>query len=118
MAGRVDPNTQKTRAAEALNLAAEAAARFAERQIGSEVRVLFEGQLPDGRWLGHAENNVLVAAAAPDGRPLHNVIARVVAASIDPSARDRVNGRLPAADAPLAGAVDATQLPLAPAGGK
>lgn len=110
MAGRVDPNTQKRRAAEALILAAEARALFAERQIGSEVQVLFEGQLTDGRWLGHAESHLLVAAAAPDGRPLHNVIARVVAASIEPSAPDRINGRL----LPVA----ATQQTLAPAGGK
>jgi threonylcarbamoyladenosine tRNA methylthiotransferase MtaB len=110
MAGQVDPNAEKRRASEALALAAEARARFAERQIGSEVHVLFEGQLPDGRWLGHAESHVLVAVAAPDGQPLHNVIARVVAASIDPSAPDLISGRLPAADA--------TQLPLAPAAAK
>ena len=40
--------------------------------------VLFEEPAGDGRrWVGHAENHVLVEAAAPDGRPLANEIARV-----------------------------------------
>jgi threonylcarbamoyladenosine tRNA methylthiotransferase MtaB len=101
MVGQVDGRTKKRRAAEALALAAEARASFAARQLGGELRVLFESPLPDGRWLGHAENYVSVAAAAPDGegdRPggacLDNVIGLVRAEAIDPDAPDRVSGRL------------------------
>ena len=94
MIGRVDATTQKRRAAEALTLAADAAAKFACRQLGRDMRVLFEGRLPDGRWLGHAESHVLVAAPAPDERPLHNAICVVRAESIDPDAADRIAGRV------------------------
>jgi len=94
MMGRVDATTQKRRAAEALALAAEAGATFARRQLGRDMRVLFEGRLPDGRWLGHAESHVLVAAAAADGRPLRNAICVVRAESIDPDAADRIAGRV------------------------
>jgi hypothetical protein len=75
----------------------EARAHFAARHLGRELRVLFEQPLPDGRWLGHAESHVLVAAAAPapaDGRPLENAIGLVCAQSVDPSAPDRLDGRL------------------------
>jgi hypothetical protein len=56
--------------------------------------VLFETLLDDGRWIGHAEDNVLVAAPEPGGRPLENVIARVVVDGIDPAIADRAIGRL------------------------
>jgi threonylcarbamoyladenosine tRNA methylthiotransferase MtaB len=94
MVGQVDPATRKRRAAEALALAARARAGFAERQIGSTLGVLFERRRADGRWLGHAENNVLVAADSPDRVPLDNAVGRVVAESIDPAAPDTVIGRL------------------------
>ena len=94
MAGQVDGRTRKRRAAEALALAAEARAGFAARQIGRELRVLFERQLPDGRWLGHAENNVLVESAAPEGGSLGNAIGQVRAESVDALAPDRLCGRL------------------------
>jgi threonylcarbamoyladenosine tRNA methylthiotransferase MtaB len=94
MVGQVDARTRKRRAAEALSLAAEARARFALSQLGVEMRVLFEQRLTDGRWVGHAENHVLVVAAAPDGGSLHNAIGRVRGESIDPAAPDRVIGRL------------------------
>ena len=103
MVGQVDARTKKRRAAEALALAADARASFARRQIGAEMRVLFEQPLPDGRWLGHAESHVLVAAAAPDGGSLENAIGLVRGESVDPDAPDRVVGRLMAVDrAPLA----------------
>ena len=98
MVGQVDAGTKKWRAAEALTLAAEARARFAERQIGAEMRVLFERQLPDGRWLGHAECHVLAAAAAPDGESLDNAIGLARGESIDPGAPGRVVARLLAVD--------------------
>jgi tRNA A37 methylthiotransferase MiaB len=100
MVGQVDSQTKKRRAAEALALAADARVSFAERQIGEEMRVLFEAPLPDGRWLGHAESHVLVAAAAPGGDPLRNAIGLVRAESIGPNAPDRLLGRLLAVDWP------------------
>jgi tRNA A37 methylthiotransferase MiaB len=98
MVGQVDGWTKKRRSAEALALSADARARFAERQLGRELRVLFEQPLPDGRWLGHAESHVLVAAAAADARPLDNAIGLVRAESIDPAAPDRIVGSLLAVD--------------------
>jgi threonylcarbamoyladenosine tRNA methylthiotransferase MtaB len=109
MIGQVDAGTKKRRAAEALSLASTARASFAERQVGRELRVLFEQPLSGGRWLGHAECHVLVAVSSPD-RPLAGAIGLVRAESIDRAAPDRVVGRLlgvnaaPTADArePLA----------------
>ncbi|MGA3058492.1 MAG: tRNA (N(6)-L-threonylcarbamoyladenosine(37)-C(2))-methylthiotransferase MtaB [Candidatus Limnocylindrales bacterium] len=98
MVGQVDGRTKKRRAAEALALAAAARARFAARQLGGELRVLFERQLPEGRWLGHAENHVLVEAAAAGGSSLENAIGLVRAESIDSAAPDRIVGRLLAID--------------------
>ena len=98
MVGQVDSRTKKRRAAQGLALAAEARARFAEGRIGAEMRVLFERPLPDGRWLGHAESYVPVAAFAPDGGSLDNAIALVRAESIDPAVPDRVVGRVLAVD--------------------
>ena len=93
MIGQVDGKTKKRRAAEALALAAAARASFAGRQIGRELRVLFEQPLSGGRWLGHAESHVLVTVAAPDG-PLEGAIGLVRAQSIDRAASDRVVGLL------------------------
>ena len=100
MVGQVDARTKKRRAAEALALAAGARASFAGRQIGAEMRVLFEQPVSDGRWLGHAESHVLVTAAAPDGGSLENAIGMVRAESIDPDAPDRLVGSLLAVDRP------------------
>ena len=108
MVGQVDARTKKRRAAEALALAAQARASFAGRQIGAEMRVLFEQPLPGGLWLGHAECHVLVAAAAPDGGSLENAIGRVRGESIDPGAPDRLVGRLLAVD----------RAPVTPAGSR
>jgi threonylcarbamoyladenosine tRNA methylthiotransferase MtaB len=94
MIGQVDGRTKKARAAEALALAAEARATFAARQVGRELSVLFERQLPDGRWLGHTENAVLAEAAPAGGYSLENAVARVTVDSIDPAAPGRVIGRV------------------------
>jgi threonylcarbamoyladenosine tRNA methylthiotransferase MtaB len=100
MVGQVDGRTKKRRSAEALALAAEARTRFAARQLGEELRVLFERQLANGLWLGHAENHVLVEAAETGRGSLENVIGLVRAESIDPGAPDRIVGRLLATDPP------------------
>jgi threonylcarbamoyladenosine tRNA methylthiotransferase MtaB len=98
MIGQVGGRTKKRRAASALAIAADLRAAFARRQLGREVRVLFERQLPDGRWIGHAESHVLVAAASPDGESLENAIGLVRAESIDRAAPDRLAGRLLSVD--------------------
>jgi len=98
MVGQVDAGTKKRRAAEALALATAARASFAAQQLGGEMVVLFERPLADGRWLGHAENHVLVATAPPDGGSLGNAIGTVRAEGIDPAAADRVVGHLLAVD--------------------
>ena len=80
MAGQVDERTKKARAAELLALAAEARARFARRGLGTVTRVLVETRLPDGRWVGHAEDHVLVGggrAARGDPDDLENAILTV-----------------------------------------
>jgi threonylcarbamoyladenosine tRNA methylthiotransferase MtaB len=100
MVGQVDPRTKKRRSAQALALAAEARTRFAARQLGGELCVLFERQLPNGRWLGHAENHVLVEAAAPGSGSMENVIGLVRAESIDPEVPERIVGRVLATDPP------------------
>ena len=110
MVGQVDARTKKRRAAEALALAAEARASFAARHLGRELRVLFEQPLPGVRWLGPADTYVLVVVAPPAGSgSLENEIGLVRAESIDPTAPDRLVGRLlsirqsevPLAESPL-----------------
>jgi threonylcarbamoyladenosine tRNA methylthiotransferase MtaB len=93
MAGQVDERTRKRRAAELLALAAEARAAFAAAHVGGEATVLFESQLSDGRWVGHAEDHQLVAVHAP-GRRLENSIERVAVDGVDPRTPDVVTGRL------------------------
>ena len=93
MIGQVDGKTKKRRAAEALALAAAARASFAGRQIGRELRVLFEQPLSGGRWLGHAESHALVTVAVLD-RSLEGAIGLVYAESVDPAVPDRIVGLL------------------------
>ncbi len=93
-AGRVPESVRKERAAELLALAGRARARRAAARIGGTAVVLFETRLPDGRWTGHAEDDVRVVAASADGRPLDNVIAPVRIVAIDPDQSDVVVGRL------------------------
>ena len=94
MADQIDEPTKKRRAAELLAIAADARARWAERHVGSEATVLFEEELADGRWVGHAADHALVAAPAPDRSPLANAIGRVRVESVDTAAPDRVVGRV------------------------
>jgi len=94
MAGQVPDVERRARAAEILALAAEARARTAASRIGEDASVLFETRLPDGRWLGHAEDHVPVAALSPDGRPLDNAIGRVALDRIDLNVADRIDGRV------------------------
>ncbi len=103
MAGQVDEATKRHRAAEFLALGAECRARFAARQIGAELSVLFETRLPDDRWLGHAGNYVAVAVPPPGADRLGNAIGRVRVTGIDPVVADRVVGRLVSLDRPSGG---------------
>jgi threonylcarbamoyladenosine tRNA methylthiotransferase MtaB len=90
-----DEPTKKGRAAELLAVAADARARWAAAHVGTETEVLFEESLGDGRWVGHAADHTLVAAAPPDGMPsLANAIARVAGESVDPTVPDRLLGRM------------------------
>ncbi len=96
MTGQVDERTKKARAGELLAAAADARASFARRGLGTETRVLVESRLPDGRWVGHAADNVPVAVAARPGDPGHleNAILIVRRTAIDPVAPDRVTGEI------------------------
>ena len=100
MAGQVDEGTKKRRAAELLGVGAEAQARWAARHVGRDAEVLFESRLADGRWIGHAENHVLVAADA-DSTVLENAIGSVHLERIDPATPDRLIGRLTAISPPI-----------------
>jgi threonylcarbamoyladenosine tRNA methylthiotransferase MtaB len=97
MAGQVDEPTKKRRAAELLAVAATARARWAASRVGGAAEVLFERRLDDGRWIGHATDHTLVAAATPDDddtADLENAIGRVAIDRVDPLVPDRVVGRL------------------------
>ena len=102
MAGQVDERTKKARAAELLALAAEARAAFTRRGLGTATRVLLEQRLPDGRWTGHAEDHVVVAAAPRLGDPadLENAVATVRRDGVDPEDPERATGRILALDPP------------------
>jgi threonylcarbamoyladenosine tRNA methylthiotransferase MtaB len=97
MAGQVPERVRKARSAELLAFAATARAAFARRHVGHQRRVLLETQLADGRWVGHAEDHVLVAVSShrPD---LENAIVTAVAERIDPVQPDRLVGRMVAVD--------------------
>ena len=120
MRGQVDEPTKKRRAAELLALAAECRAGWAAAHVGRHADVLFETRLDDGRWVGHAADHTLVAAARPAAarpaaaRPaagpasLENHLGRVAVDGVDPSIRDRVVGRiLSLSPPPLGGAAGA-----------
>jgi threonylcarbamoyladenosine tRNA methylthiotransferase MtaB len=102
MAGQVDEPTKKRRAAELLAVAADARARWARRHVGADGEVLFETRLDDGRWVGHAEDHVLVAADG-HGASLENMIGRVRLERVDPATPDRLIGRLTAISPPPIG---------------
>ena len=117
MAGHVDERTKKARAAELLAIAAEARARFARRGLGTVTRVLAETRLPDGRWVGHADDHVLTAMTPRQEEPanLENAILTVRRTAIDGEVADRVTGDILAVDMPSHSLRHA--LPLMPPGG-
>ena len=100
MTGQVDERTKKARAGELLAVAAGARAAWARRGLGTTARVLVESRLPDGRWIGHAEDHVLVAVAPRPGDPrdLESAIVTVRRSTIDGGAADRVAGEILAVD--------------------
>ena len=102
MAGQVDEPTRKARAAELLAMAAQARAAFARRGVGSVTRVLAEQRLPDRRWIGHAEDHVVVAVASCPGDPadLENALLTVRRTGVDPEVPDRASGEILAIDLP------------------
>jgi threonylcarbamoyladenosine tRNA methylthiotransferase MtaB len=100
MAGQVDERTKKARAGELLAVAADARAAFARRGLGTVTRVLAETRLMDGRWVGHAEDHVVVAVVARPGDPtdLENAILTTRRTTIDGEAAERVRGEVIAVD--------------------
>ena len=125
MTGQVDGRTRKARAGELLAVGAEARAAFARRGLGTVTKVLIETRLDDDRWVGHAEDHVLVAvdpqrATMPIPEQLEHAILTVRRTSIDDDAPDRVVGEILAVD-PGPGAsrrkppIVATPAPVAPA---
>jgi threonylcarbamoyladenosine tRNA methylthiotransferase MtaB len=102
MAGQVDERTKKARAGDLLAVAADARAAFARRGVGTVTRVLAETRLPDGRWLGHAEDHVPVAMTPrdEDRADLENAILTVRRTGLDGDAADRTTGEILAIDPP------------------
>ena len=100
MAGQVPERVKKDRAAGLLALAAEAGAAWARSGLGTTTRVLVEARLPDGRWVGHAEDHVLVATAPRAGDPddLENAILTVHRTALDGAVAERVTGEILALD--------------------
>ena len=95
MAGHVPESIRRARSAALLAHAAERRTAFAAGHVGATTSVLFESELPDGRWVGHGEDHVLVSARPPVGRPsLADVVGSVVIESVDPDAPDRLVGRV------------------------
>ena len=62
MAGRVDEAAKKRRAANCWRWPRRRRARSPPSRSDATARVLFERRADDGRWAGHAEDHVLVAA--------------------------------------------------------
>ena len=77
-------------------------ATFARRSLGTTTRVLVETRLPDGRWVGHAEDHVLVAVTPRPGDPddLENAILTVRRTAVDGEVAERVTGEILAVDPP------------------
>ncbi|MFN8630658.1 MAG: hypothetical protein U0838_10170 [Chloroflexota bacterium] len=96
MTGQVDEPTKKARAAELLAMAAAGREAFARRGLGTTTRVLLEQRLPDGRWIGHAEDHVLVAVAprVDDPADLENAIVTARRVAIDKANPERATGEI------------------------
>jgi threonylcarbamoyladenosine tRNA methylthiotransferase MtaB len=101
MEGQVPERTKKRRAAELLAIGAGAKATFARRSLDTTTRVLVETRLPDGRWVGHAEDHVLVAVTPRPGDPddLENAILTVRRTAVDGEVAERVTGQVLSIDA-------------------
>jgi threonylcarbamoyladenosine tRNA methylthiotransferase MtaB len=106
MRGHVDEAVKKHRAAELLALAAEARAAWAAAHVNTDADVLFESRLANGRWVGHAADHTLVAAAPPEkaSTSLENHIGRVRVDGVDSATPDRVLGRILSLSTPSTGA--------------
>jgi threonylcarbamoyladenosine tRNA methylthiotransferase MtaB len=102
MAGQVPERVKKQRAARLLARNAAARAAFARRSLGTVTRVLAERRLADGRWIGHAEDHVVVAATPRPGDPvdLENAVLSVRRTAIDSAVADRAIGQVLAIDPP------------------
>ncbi len=100
MAHQVPERTKKQRAATLLAIGVEAKVAFARRSLGTTTRVLVESRLPDGRWVGHAEDHVLVAVTPRPGDPndLENAILTVRRTAVDGETAERVTGEILAVD--------------------
>ena len=94
MRGQVDEATKKRRAAELLAIGLEARTRWAAAHVGSEVEVLVEESVRDGRWVGHARDHTLVAVTGSTSRPLQNEIVGVAVDRVDPFVPERVEGHV------------------------
>jgi threonylcarbamoyladenosine tRNA methylthiotransferase MtaB len=96
MEGQVSERVRKQRAAVLLGIASDARASFARRSVGTVTRVLAETRLPDGQWVGHAEDHVLVAVAPRQGDPgdLENAMLTVRRTAVDEDVTERVTGEL------------------------
>jgi threonylcarbamoyladenosine tRNA methylthiotransferase MtaB len=118
MRGQVPERVRKERSARLLELAARARARWARAGLGTVTRVLAEQRLGDGRWVGHAEDHVLVAVRPRTGDPedLENAVLTVLRTDVDPEVRERVEGQLIAID-PAARRLHVPLPVLAPTGG-
>ena len=81
MAGRVPEATRRTRAEEALALAAEGRTRFARRFVGRTLPVLMENRSSDGRWTGLSPHYVRVDVAAEGTLADRIVDVRIAAAA-------------------------------------
>ena len=100
MAGQVPERTRKQRAAALLAIGVDARAAFARRSLGTTTRVLLETRLSDGRWVGHAEDHVLVAVVPRPGDPhdLENAIVTVCRIAVDGEVAERATGEILAVD--------------------
>jgi threonylcarbamoyladenosine tRNA methylthiotransferase MtaB len=102
MTGQVAELSRRDRSSELLAIAAAARASFAAGRIGREVSVLVEGRLPDGRWVGHAEDYLVVAVASAGTEPLANAIVRARVEAVEPGVLDRAIGTVIHVDPPRA----------------
>jgi tRNA A37 methylthiotransferase MiaB len=93
MAGQVPEPVRRERSGRLLALAAEARGRRAAGRVGSTAAVLLEMALGDGRWIGHAEDHVLVVVPAT-ARPLDNAIAHVALTDVDRDEPERLVGEI------------------------